>query len=81
MCSKHLVKRVERPCPPPFVLFPFATEVQNPETRKEWIKAVYRKDAKTKRERKGTGNKRRTREYALNIFLKVHQLKAFQIQY
>ena len=32
-----------------FVLYPFPAEGQRPETRKEWIKTVNRKDAKTKK--------------------------------
>ena len=49
VCPEHLIKQSEYACPPPFVLYPFPTEEQCPETRKEWIKAVNRKDAKTKK--------------------------------
>ena len=49
LCPEHLIKQGECACPPPFVLYPFPIEEQCPETRKEWIKAVNRKDAKTKK--------------------------------
>lgn len=49
VCPEHLIKKGECAYPPPFVLYPFPTEEQCPETRKEWIKAVNRNNAKTKK--------------------------------
>ena len=49
VCPEHLIKQAECACQPPFVLYPFPTEGQCPETRKKWIKTVNRKDAKTKK--------------------------------
>eukprot|EP00794_Sanderia_malayensis_P004123 gene4123-4677_t len=47
VCGSHSIQHSDCPCPPPFALFPFPTELANPENRIEWTKAVNRKDPVT----------------------------------
>ena len=47
-CDVHKGVKHERcGCKPPFVLFPFPTNLSDAETRRDWIRAVNRKDPKT----------------------------------
>lgn len=47
-CDVHRgIKHEQCDCKPPFVLFPFPTAISDAETRRDWIRAVNRKDAKT----------------------------------
>lgn len=47
-CNVHQgLKHKQCSCKPPFVLFPFPTVLAALETRKDWIKAINRKDPKT----------------------------------
>ncbi|XP_031562136.1 uncharacterized protein LOC116297954 [Actinia tenebrosa] len=47
-CDVHLgIKHEQCDCKPPFALFPFPTAKSDAETRRDWIRAVNRKDAKT----------------------------------
>lgn len=47
ICSKHGCLHDSCLCTPPFVLYPFPTSKRDPNGRKEWIKAINRKDSKT----------------------------------
>ena len=47
-CKIHNSLQKDCTCSPPFVLYPFPTEHEkNKEARREWVKAIYRKDKKT----------------------------------